>query len=209
MREGSAPPPDVAAIEGARAEVEALGVEFAAAAGPVVERALRRRLDWRIDAGGPWSERVTPDMQASLRDALERAVAHAAEEVTRRLSAPDVWLEPRIAPGVEASPEMSFDAPAWVSSILRKLARRSSASQLGDLDDAGNRAWVAILSAARTLDPVLEEFGLTPSPVPDLGGGHFGLQPKTADELDPSGDLRRQWKRYRAAHERYLRLAGS
>jgi hypothetical protein len=207
MREGSAPPPDVAAIEGARAEVEALGAEFAAAAGPVVELALRRRLAGRIDAARPG--RLSPDVEASLRDASARAVAHAAEEVTRRLSAPDVWLEPRIAPGVEASPEMSFDAPAWVSSILRRLARRLPASELGDLDDAGNRPWLAILAAAKSLDPVLEEFGLPPSPAPDLGGGHFGLQPKTADELDPSGDLQRRWRRYRAAYERYRLLVAS
>jgi hypothetical protein len=199
-------PPDVAAIEGARAEVEALGAEFAAAARPAVEEALRRRLAGRVDAGRAEVERLPPDVAASFRDAAERAVALAAEEVTRRLSAPDVWLEPRIAPGVEPGPEMSFDAPAWVGAILRRLAPRPTGAELGELDDPGNRAWLAILSGARTLDPVLEEFGLAPSPVPDLGGGHFGLQPRTVDELDPSGELRRRWKRYRAAYERYERL---
>jgi hypothetical protein len=209
MREGSAPSPDVAAIEGARTEVQALGAEFAAAAGPVVEDALRRRVAGRIDGERAWRERLSPDVEASFRDATDRAIAHAADDVRRRLSAPDVWLEPRIAPGVEPGPEMSFDAPAWVSAILRRLAKRQDGAALGELDEPGNRPWLAILSAARALDPVLEEFGLTPSTVPDLGGGRFGLQPKTADELDPSGDLRRRWKRYRAAYERYVRLAGS
>jgi hypothetical protein len=206
MREGSASSPDVAAIEAARAEVEALGAEFATAARPVVEQALRRRLAGRVVAGRSWFDGLPREIEASFRDASERAIANAAADVQRRLSAPDVWLEPRIAPGIEPQPEMSFDAPAWVSAILRRLAGRLAGSELGELDDPGNRAWLAILSGAGTLDPVLDEFGLPPSPAPDLGGGHFGLQPKTADELDPSGDLQRRWKRYRAAYERYERL---
>ena len=43
-------------------------------------------------------------------------------------------------------------------------------------------------------------------PVIYFCGNSLGLQPKTAEELDPSGDLQRRWKRYRAAHEGYERL---
>jgi hypothetical protein len=201
MREGSAPSPDVGAIEAARAEVEALGAEFAAAAGPVVEDALRRRV-----AGRAWLERPSTDVEASFREAVERAIAIVADEVTRRLSVPGIWLEPRIAPGVEPRPEMGFDAPAWVSAVLHRLTPRRRGAELGELDDPGNRAWLAILSGAKALDPVLEAFGRPPSPAPELGGGHFGLQPRSADELDPGGELQRRWTRYRAAYERYERL---
>jgi hypothetical protein len=54
---------------------------------------------------------------------------------------------------------MSFDPPAWVSAILRRLAGRLAASELGELDDPGSRAWLAILSGARALAPVLASSG--------------------------------------------------
>lgn len=207
MREESRSAGDVAALEGARAEIEAIAAEFVGAAGPVVADALRRRVAALVETSRAWFETLRPDVAASFREASERAIARAADDVTRRLSAPDVWLEPRIAPGVEPRPEMGWDAPAWVSALLRRLAGRRDGVELGDLDDPGHRVWVAILSAARALDPVLEEFGLAPSPIPDLGGGHYGLQPKTADALDPSGVLDRLWRRYRLAYERYEALA--
>ena len=64
--------------------------------------------------------------------------------------------------------------------------------------------WIALLAAAKPLDPVLEEFGLAPSEIPDLGGGNFDLAPRNAQELDTAGrDVRSSWKAYRAAYERY------
>jgi hypothetical protein len=207
MREGSALPGDVAALEGARAEVEAIAAEFASAAGPIVAAALRRRLAALVRARTPWFEGLGPGVAASFHEAAERAIARAGQDVAHRLAAPDVWLEPRVAPGVDGRPEMGWDAPAWVSAVLRRLAGRAEGSGLEALDDPGHRVWVALLSAAKALDPVLEEFGLPPSSIPELGGGHYGLQPRTADRLDPSGVLDRLWRRYRTAYERYEELA--
>jgi hypothetical protein len=209
MREERPTPGLDVAIEGARAEISAVAAEFAEAAGRIVAEALERRLAGLVAANAAWAEGLGPEVASSFRDATARAIARASQDVTRRLSVRGVWLEPRIAPGIVPRPEMGWDAPAWVSRILRRLAGRDDGSAPGDLDDPGNRAWLAILSAARGLDPVLEEFGLTPSPVPDLGGGHYGLQPKSAVELDPSGELTRSWTRYRAAYERYERLVAS
>jgi hypothetical protein len=39
-----------------------------------------------------------------------------------------------------------------------------------------------------------------------IGGGRFGVVPRTLPRLDPSGVLQRRWKRYRAAFERYEAL---
>jgi hypothetical protein len=202
---GSAP-----ALEGARADVSAIASEFARAARPIVEAALRRRLDALVGARSGWFQGLKPDVAASFEAAADRAIARGAAEVERRLSDLDRWFDPRIAPGVEPRPEAGWDGalPEWVSAMLRRLSGRERAPGLGDLGDPGHRIWVALLSAATPLDAVLEEFGLAPSSIPDLGGGHFGLQPKTAADLDPSGTLERLWKRYLAVYERYASLAG-
>ena len=50
---------------------------------------------------------------------------------------------------------------------------------------------------------MLNEFGLPPSAYPDWGGGHYGLQPQTVEQLDPSGTLTRLWDRYRGLRQRY------
>jgi hypothetical protein len=99
--------------------------------------------------------------------------------------------------------------PEWLSNALRRFTRAPRRPAIDDLDDPGNRIWIALLAAAKALDPVLAEFGLSPSSVPDLGGGHYGIQPRTAEQLDPSGELVRLWRRYRLAYQRYLALAPS
>jgi hypothetical protein len=93
-----------------------------------------------------------------------------------------------------------------VSSTLHRFASRDDEPRLGELDDPSNRIWVAISSAARALDPVLQEFGLPPSSTPDLGGGHYGLQPRTLAQLDPTGTLARLWRRYALVYRRYAAL---
>jgi hypothetical protein len=63
-----------------------------------------------------------------------------------------------------------------------------------------------LLNAADPLDQVLVDFGFQPSFVPDPGGGHFGLQPQTAEELDPRGELQALWNRYLESFERLANL---
>jgi len=200
-------PGSEAALEGARGEVLAIAEEFTRATGPILEAALRRRVRALIERE---RSRLAPEVREALDGAAAGAIAAGVREVQRRLSDPDVWLRPLTAPGVVPRPETGWDGilPGWISDLLRRFGRREEPPGLGDLDDPGNRVWVALLSAATPLDPILEEFGLRAAPAPNLGGGHHGLQPRTAAELDPSGALVRVWRRYRGAYVRYAALAG-
>lgn len=200
---------DDQALRNARLEIETLASAFAQAAGPAVEAALRRRLEALLEARSEWRSTLSPAVMEALRDATDRAVRAAGTEVQRRIADIELWLSPLTAPGIEGPSQAGWDGalPDWVSGILQRLSRRPGPPSLGDLDDAGNRIWVAISAAASGLDPVLEEFGLEPSSIPELGGGHYGLQPRTAEQLDPSGALLRLWRRYRLVHRRYAALS--
>jgi hypothetical protein len=191
----------------ARASVIAAGEAFRRSAGPAIAAALRSRLEDLVASDPAWSARMSDKLRGAFREATERAIAQGAAEAEARLN-DDVWLNPLIAPGIDRAPATAWegDLPDWVVSVLRALTGKRRPEPLGELDDLGNRAWIVLLAAAKPLDPVLEEFGLVPSEVPDLGGGNFGLAPTTAHELDPGGSLRSLWNRYRAAYERYRAL---
>jgi len=146
----------------------------------------------------------------ALRETSDRAVGTAVHSVSARLRDPDVWLSPQTAPDLTArtEPRWSLDVPSWLARLLRRGAHGPNG--LGVLDDPGNRVWVAIASAAGPIDAVLQEFGFSPERR-RIGGGRFGVVPRTLPRLDPSGILQRRWKRYRAAYERYevlVRLTG-
>jgi hypothetical protein len=200
-----------AAVEGARAEISATAAEFATAARAVVEAALRRRLEALFRARADWFDSLRPDVVTALRGATERAVAEGAAAMHRRLCDPDLWLSPRVVPVSAHSPHRGWSVlvPGWLSVLLRRLAGADEGAFVGSLDDTGNRVWLAVLAAAKPLDPVLAEFGLSPAEIPDMGGGHYGLRPRTAAELDPSGTLDGLWRRYRVAYERYAGLVAT
>lgn len=202
---------DQAALAGARAEVFAIAEVFRRTAPSIVEADLRRRIEALLEARRVWADGLEPRARGALGQAIDEAITAGARDVDRRLAAEDVWLQPFTAPGIVHRPETGWDAtlPEWIGGFLRRFTRRQDRPVLEDLDDPSNRVWVALLSAARPLDPVLEGFGLAPSDIPDLGGGHYGIQPRTAAQLDPGGELVRLWKRYRLAHERYAALSRS
>jgi hypothetical protein len=202
-------PADASAIDEARTNVLAAGEAFRRAAGPAISAALRSNVEALVALEREWSSAMSNEVRSAFYDATERAIAQGAGEAVARLT-DDVWLDPLIAPGMDGSavPGWEVDLPEWLIEILRALSGKGRHDRLGDLDEVTNRAWVVVLAAAKPLDPVLEEFGLPPSDIPDLGGGNFGLAPKDADELDPSGALRSLWDRYRDAYERYRALAG-
>lgn len=187
------------------AEIGALGEEFARVARPVVESALRRRLEVLFENQRDWFGALSPETARALRDAADRAIVQGTAGVERRLKERELWLDPVTAPGMNVSAERPGGRmpPGWISVLLPRWFRRALAPDLGELDDPGHRVWVALLSSATPLDLVLGEFGLAGSDFPDLGGGHFGLQPKTATQLDPTGTLQRLWKRYRVLYEQY------
>lgn len=197
------------ALEGARTEIRELARAFAERAEPVVRAALTRRLDALLEAHATWFGDLREDAAAAFRASAGEAIDAGAAGVRERLGAEDVWLQPYTAPGVVHRPEHGWEGslPEFVSGFLKRFSRHDRGPELHGLDDPSNRVWVALLSAARSLDPVLGEFGLAPSSTPDLGGGHYGLAPKTAAQLDPTGELARLWKRYRLVYARYAALS--
>jgi hypothetical protein len=200
---------DPHAVERARAEVLAAAEEFRRSAGPAIAGALHRRLEDLVRGRGEFAE-MTAEVRAAFDQAAGRAIAQGAAEVERRLANDDLWLDPLTAPGLGADPDSGWDGslPEWLIGILRRLTPTRHGVGPGELDHLNNRAWIALLAAADPLDPVLEEFGLTPSEIPDIGGGNFGLAAPTSSDLDPTGTLVRAWDRYREAYGRYRALAG-
>lgn len=202
---------DDEALERARIEIADLADAFRAAAAPALERTLHRRVEALVEARRAWWDDLSEEVRDAFRTAVTRAIGNGVGEALRRLEAEDVWLAPLVAPGLRAGSDVGWDAdlPDWLTGLLRRFTpKRSVGPRLEALDDPGNRIWLALVSAARPLDPVMEEFGLAPSSVPSVGGGHYGLGPKTAEQLDPSGELGRLWHRYRIVHQRYAALAG-
>jgi hypothetical protein len=148
--------------------------------------------------------RLNEATRAALEAAVERSARMGVAAVVDRLRSPEVWLAPLTAPHLVPRQESGW--PSWVPEWLAKAFGGDERPELGDLDDPSNRIWVAISSAARPMDPVLEEFGFEPGR-PRLGGGRFGIQPRSLPQLDPTGALGRRWLRYRAAYERMTALA--
>jgi hypothetical protein len=161
-----------------------------------------------VQARAEWFGAMKPEVQVAFRAAAQRAVTLAVAEIDRRLADDELWLDPLTAPGLGREPEHGWesDLPVWLIGIVRLLSPRKRGPELGDLDDPANRVWVALASAAKPLDPVLEEFGFRPAEAPDIGGGSYGLAPPSAPQLDSSGRLVRLWKRYRAAYASYRAL---
>jgi hypothetical protein len=167
-----------ARIASAREAILSLAEEFAETARLAVETTLTRAMERLVVRRAEWFNRLDDRTATALRDAVQRTIQRSAARVGERLKDPDVWLSPSVV--VDGGPQAKLDEPA-------------------------NRVWIALLNAADPLDPVLTEFGLQPSDVPDRGGGHFGLQPKTLEELDPKGVLAGLWGRYRRLYEAYRR----
>jgi hypothetical protein len=204
-----ATPADEEALDRARLEIGDLADAFRAAAEPALRSTLQRRLEALMEARRSWWGRLDPDVREAFRAAADRAIDLGVGTSLRRLEDPDVWLSPLVAPGFGSDAEVGWDAsfPSWVHGLIRRLSPRRSWPRVESLDDPGNRIWLALVASARPLDPVLEEFGLEPSSVPSLGGGRYGLQPKTTEQLDPTGELSRLWGRYRLAHQRFVALS--
>ena len=183
------------------AEAEALRTDLE----PALEDSLRVGLQRLLQIQVGHLAALDAPTRRALDAVLETAVPTAVAAVIARLREPDVWLSPLVAPDLP-TPEPTgwpLDAPGW----LVRLAGRGGRARvgLGAMDDPGNRIWVAVCSAAASIDPVLVEFGFEPSRR-RIGGGRFGVVPRTLPALNPSGILRQRWKRYRAAFGRYEAL---
>lgn len=192
-------------VEEVRSEIAALAADFRRSIRPALEATLRERLEVLSTQRGELFD-AAPDVREAFRLSISNAITHAASELDRRLSDEDIWLSPLTAPGLARALERDHGSSV-LAALVRRLARRSEpATALGELDDPSNRIWLAVLSAVRVLDPVLSEYGVQPSATPSIGGGHYGLHPRSLAQLDPSGTLSRLWKRYHGIYERYAIL---
>jgi hypothetical protein len=194
-----------AELEAARAALLEEAERFVEELEPVLGASLHAGFErLRLAQAGHVGRLDGPTLEA-LEDAAGRAIELGVAETVERLRSPEIWLSPLTAPELppRTDPARPLGLPEWVAR-LGGPAREGSA--LGRLDEMTNRIWVAISASAKPLDPVLEEFGFRPERR-RLGGGSFGISPRTLPQLDPSGAIGRRWKRYRAAYERLTALA--
>jgi hypothetical protein len=194
-----------AELEAARAALLEEAERFVEELEPVLGASLHAGFErLRLAQVGHVGRLDEPTLEA-LEDAAGRAIELGVAETMERLRSPEIWLSPLTAPELppRTDPARPLGLPEWVAR-LGGPAREGSA--LGRLDEMTNRIWVAISASAKPLDPVLEEFGFRPERR-RLGGGSFGISPRTLPQLDPSGAIGRRWKRYRAAYERLTALA--
>ena len=191
-----------AARDGVLAEAETLRRDLE----PILAEALRAGLERVTSAQAGHLDSLDGPTRRAFVEAAAGATRSAVVALSARLREPDVWLSPYTAPHLNGprEPGWPLDVPSWLARMLGK--RRGSARDLGDLDDPANRVWVAIGSAARPIDGVLQEFGFAEQRR-RIGGGRFGVAPRTLPRLDPSGVIQRRWKRYRATFQRYEALA--
>lgn len=196
---------EIAAIE---AEIAQLADQFAEAARVVLQDALGRGLERLVASRGEWFAGLDAETAASLRRSADQAVASSAAATAERLRDPDLWRSPMTSPGRREPRESGWEMelPEWLVSFLRRFTREEEEAGPEALDDPSNRIWIQLLNAADPLDPILTEFGLAPFAIPDPGGGHFGLQPRTLAELDPGGALRPLWDGYRGLYRQYRQL---
>src|SRR5688572_11750773 len=167
-----------ARIASARDAILSLADEFAEAARRELETALNRAMERLVVRYADWFNRLDDRTAGALREAVERTIQRGAARVGERLKDPDLWLSPSVI--VEGQPQPRLDHPA-------------------------NRVWIALLTAADPLDPILTEFGLQPSDGPDRRVGHLELLPRPVGEVDPKGTLVGLWARYRRLYEAYRR----
>ena len=194
-----------AELEAARAALLEEAERFVEELEPVLGASLHAGFErLRLAQVGHVGRLDGPTLEA-LEDAAGRGIELGVAETVERLRSPEIWLSPLTAPELppRTDPARPLGLPEWVAR-LGGPAREGSA--LGRLDEMTNRIWVAISASAKPLDPVLEEFGFRPERR-RLGGGSFGISPRTLPQLDPSGAIGRRWKRYRAAYERLTALA--
>jgi hypothetical protein len=159
-----------------RTQMVEVGDRFAEAAGPALARWLEGAVERLVVAQADRINELKPEAVGTLRRAVAAATARAVEEATRSLREPTIWLEPTVT--VDRFPDREMGVP-------------------------NHRAWIALLRAVRSLDPVLTEFGLQANPVPAFGGARFGLEPQRLSDIDRNGSLDRLWDRYLDLHGRY------
>jgi hypothetical protein len=197
-----------AELEAVRVAVLAEAERFVEELEPILDASLHSGVERLTIAQADHASQMDHPTRIALEAAVGRATVIGVAAVLERLRPPEIWLAPLTAPDlhVRDGPGWPEWLPAWAARMLG--SDHGERPALADLDDPSNRIWVAISSAAKPLDPVLEEFGFRPEGR-RLGGGSFGVAARTLPQLDPSGALGQRWRRYRVAFERLSALAAA
>ena len=197
-----------AELEAVRDAVLAEAQRFVEELEPILGVSLRSGFERLAFAQADHASRMDHPTRIALEAAVGRATEIGVAAALERLRPPEIWLAPLTAPDLHVGdgPGRPGWLPVWAARMLG--GGRSERPSLGDLDDPSNRIWIAISSAAKPLDPVLEEFGFRPERK-RIGGGSFGIAARRLPQLDPSGTLGQRWRRYRAAFERLVALAAA
>ena len=192
-------------LERAREAVVAEGTAFAHELEPILAGSLRRGFERVCLEQAALVSGFDPSTRAALDPAVGRAIDAGAAAVVDRLRSPEIWLAPLTAPELVVIEHSGW--PTWLPEPFARFLRprRRDLATLGELDDPGNRVWVAISGASGPVDSVLEEFGFRHARR-RIGGGRFDVGPRTLPRLDPSGILQRRWRRYRSAFDRMTGL---
>ena len=197
-----------AELEAVRDAVLAEAELFVEELEPILGASLRSGFERLTIAQADHASRMDERTRIALEAAVGRATEIGVAAALERLRPPEIWLAPLTAPDLHVGdgPGWPEWLPAWAARMLG--GGRNERTSLGNLDDPSNRIWIAISSAPKPLDPVLEEFGFRPGRR-RIGGGSFGIAARSLPQLDPSGTLVQRWRRYRAAFERLSALAAA
>lgn len=195
-------------LQDSLAQIMAVGNEFAAAAEGALVESLSSAAERFVARHADFFNAMDDETTRALRRSVDDTIRGSAVAIAHELRDPDLWLNPSVfpAPVEEEQEEKEKD---WWGQNPFGLRIAHAASRITDppdqmrLDNPFNRVWIHLSNGADRLDGVLLEFGFRPSAYPDWGGGHYGLQPQTVDELDPSGRLVHLWERYAKLHRQY------
>ncbi len=189
-------------------EMAELARRFADAARNALEEALHRAVERLLVANREWFEGLDEEQVAALHRAVDQAIAGGTSDIAGQLRDLDLWMSP--ATVLEQRHEElvdQWDVPLGILPTDHALVSYTDKDMPSEhLDSMVNRVWVRLTNGADRLDGVFTEFGLERAAWPDIGGGHFGLQPQTARGLDPSGTLEDLWGHSRKVYGRYLKL---
>jgi hypothetical protein len=191
-------------LQDSLAEILAVGNEFAAAAERALVGSLSSAAERFVARHAEFFNAIDDETTRALRRSVDDTIRSSAVAIAHELRDPDLWLNPSVfpAPVVDEEEDWWGQNP-FVLRMARIATRITDPADEMRLGNPFNRVWIHLSNGADRLDGVLLEFGFRPSAYSDWGGGHYGLQPQTVDELDPSGRLVRLWERYAKLYRQY------
>lgn len=194
-------------LQDAFAQIMDLAKEFAAASQQALAGSLSSATERFVASNADVFNAMDEETTRALRRAVDDTIEGSAEAIARALREPEIWLHPYGVPERrEEWSERRWGDDSFFTHVVRIARRVTDPPPDVEVDNPFNRVWIQLSNGADRLDGVLNEFGFRPSNHPDVGGAHFGLQPQTIEELDPSGTLVRLWNRFVKLHARYREL---